>query len=309
VIALALTPGGRAHRALAFARTYAGAVDRNRLLGLSAETAFFAVLSIFPGLLVVVGLIGLLDLIVGAELAAQAQSRVVIGLGLVFSDQASDAVTAVEDLFEQRRGGLLTFASLSALVTLSGAFAIVTNALNLVQDTGESRTWARRRLLGVVQALGSLVLLVLALAVFVVGPLFGRGEEFADVVGLGKVFVFGWDVARLPVLTAAGLLWVTALLRYGPARRVPWREALPGAVLTGALWLLASGGFRLYLEVVAGANPVLGAFGGGAIVMTWVFLLSFGLLLGAQLNALLADRGADQDGADQDGAVTSKRAP
>jgi membrane protein len=309
VIALALTPGGRADRALAFTRTYAGAVDRNRLLGLSAETAFFAVLSIFPGLLVVVGLIGLLDLIVGAELAAQAQSRVVTGLGLVFSDQASDAVTAVEDLFEQRRGGLLTFASLSALLTLSGAFAIVTNALNLVQDTGESRTWARRRLLGVVQALGSLVLLVLALAVFVVGPLFGRGEELADVVGLGKVFVFGWDVARLPVLAAAGLLWVTALLRYGPARRIPWREALPGAVLTGALWLLATGGFRLYLEVVAGENPVLGAFGGGAIVMTWVFLLSFGLLLGAQLNALLADRRALQDGADQDGAGTSKHPP
>lgn len=309
MIALALTPGGRAHRALAFTRTYAGAVDRNRLLGLSAETAFFAVLSIFPGLLVVVGLIGVLDLIVGAELAAQAQSRVVTGLGLVFSDQASDAVTAVEDLFEQRRGGLLTFASLSALLTLSGAFAIVTNALNLVQDTGESRTWARRRLLGVVQALGSLVLLVLALAVFVVGPLFGRGEALADVVGLGKVFVFGWDVARLPVLAAAGLLWVTALLRYGPARRVPWREALPGAVLTGALWLLATGGFRLYLEVVAGENPVLGAFGGGAIVMTWVFLLSFGLLLGAQLNALLADRRAIQDGAVQDGAGTSKRVP
>lgn len=308
MISRALPQHGRARSLVDLGRTYVGEVGRDRLVGLAAETAFFAVLSIFPGLLVVVGLIGLLDVIVGAELAAEAQDRVVRGLGLVFSDQASDAVTAVEDLFEQRRGGLLTFATLSALVTLSGAFAIVTNALNLVQDTGESRSWVRRRLLGVVQALGSLVLLVLALAVFVVGPLFGRGEELADLVGLGGVFAFVWDVVRLPALAAVGLLWVTALLRYGPARHVPWRQALPGALLTGALWLLATGGFRLYLEIVAGENPVLGAFGGGAIVMTWVFLLSLGLLLGGELNAVLAERARNRPRG-QEPAGTGPSAP
>jgi membrane protein len=280
----------RRRRAVAFARTFLGEVARDRLLGLSAETAFFAVLSIFPGLLVVVGLLGVLDVLVGAELAAQAQQQVVSGLALVLTDEASEAVRAVEQLFEERRGGLITAASASALVTLSGAFAIVVNALNLVHDTGESRSWIRRRLLGLLLALGSLLLLVVALAVFVVGPLFGRGEQLADVVGLGAAFTFVWDVVRLPVLAAVGLLWVTALLRYGPARRIPWRQALPGALLTGALWLLATAGFRLYLELVAQGNPVLGAFGGGAIIMTWVFLLSLGLLLGGELNGVLADR-------------------
>lgn len=280
----------RPRRLYAFLRTYVRAVDRDRLLGLSAETAFFAVLSVFPALLVAVGLLGLLDVLVGAELAAEAQARVVAALSLVLTDEASQAVGAVEQLFEERRGGLLTFASLSALVTLSGAFAIVTNALNLVQGTGESRSWLRRRLLGVVQAIGSLLLLVLALAVFVVGPLLGRGEQLADLVGIGDAFAFAWNVLRLPVLAAAVLLWVTALLRYGPARRVAWRRAVPGAVLTGLLWLLATLGFRVYLAVVAGGNPVLGAFGGGAIVMIWVFLLSLGLLLGGELNDVLGER-------------------
>lgn len=285
-----------ASRLYAFGRAYVSEVNRDRLIGLSAETAFFAVLSIFPGLLVVVGLLGLLDVLIGAELAAEAQDRVVGGLNLVLTDQASDALTAVEELFEERRGGLVTFASVSALVTLSGAFAIVVNALNLVHDTGESRSFLRRRLLGFVLALGSLLLLVVALAVFVVGPLLGRGEELADLIGLGGFFVFAWDVVRLPVLALVLLLWVTALLRYAPACRVPWREALPGALLTVLLWLLATAGFRTYLEVVAGENPVLGAFGGGAIVMTWVFLLSFGLLLGGELNATLAEyESADDD--------------
>jgi membrane protein len=280
----------RPRRLYAFLRTYVRAVDQDRLLGLSAETAFFAVLSVFPALLVAVGLLGLLDVLIGAELATEAQDRVVSSLSLVLTDAASEAVGAVEELFEERRGGLLTFASLSALVTLSGAFAIVTNALNIVQGSGESRSWLRRRLLGVAQALGSLVLLVLALAAFVVGPLFGRGAQLADVVGLGEAFAFTWDVLRLPVLAAAALLWVTALLRYGPAQRVPWRQALPGALLTAALWLLATLGFRVYLAVVADGNPVLGAFGGGAIVMIWLFLLSLGLLLGGELNDVLGER-------------------
>lgn len=284
----------RGRRLVAFLRYYVGEVGRDRLLGLSAETAFFAVLSLFPGLLVVIGLLGLLDLLVGAELAAEAQDRVVSGLALVLTDEASEAVDAVEQLFEQRRGGLVTFASLGALVTLSGAFAIVVNALNLVHDTGESRSWLRRRLVGLVQALGSLLLLVVTMAVFVIGPLLGRGEQVADLIGLGPVFTFAWDVLRIPVLMLAGLLWVTALLRYGPSGRIPWKRALPGAGLTAVLWLVATGGFRVYLEVVAGENPVLGAFGGGAIVMTWVFLLSLGLLLGGELNAVLIERAASR---------------
>lgn len=284
----------RGRRLLAFGRAYGREVDRDRLLGLSAETAFFAVLSIFPGLLVVIGLLGLLDVLVGAQLAQEAQQRVVSGMSLVLSDEASEAVTAVDELFEERRGGLVTFASVSALVTLSGAFAIVVNALNLVHDANENRTWLRRRLLGLVLALGSLLLVVFALAVFVVGPLFGRGTQLADLIGLGAVFAFVWDLLRLPVMVLAGLLWVTALLRYAPAHRVPWRQALPGALLTGGLWLLATAGFRLYLEVVAGTNPVLGAFGGGAIVMVWVFLLSLGLLLGGELNAVLTERRAER---------------
>ena len=68
-------------------------------------------------------------------------------------------------------------------------------------------------------------------------------------------------------------------------------------MLTGVLWVVVSYGFHLYLVVVAGGNPVLGAFGGGAILMTWIYLLSLALLLGGELNATLAFA-RDQPGPD-----------
>jgi membrane protein len=281
-------------------RRYVGEVLDDRLPGLAAETAFFTVLSLFPGLLVAGSLLGLLDAVVGVGVAEQAREQVLATLSLVLTERASGVLESVRSLFEDSRGGLLTVATGGALVSLSGAFAVAVNALNLAHDTGESRSWWRRRLLGLLLAVGTLVLAVLALAVLVVGPLLGRGERLADLVGLGAAFTFVWDVLRLPTTGVVVLLWAATLLRVAPNRALRWRDALPGALLAAGLWVVATVGFRLYLAVVAGGNPVLGAFGGGAILMTWVYLLSLSLLLGGELNAVLLDRrGTDPDGTDE----------
>ncbi len=277
---------GWAARGQAFVRTFIAEVNADRLLGLAAETAFFAVLSIFPGLLIAASLLGLLDGIVGADLAARAQDRVVSGIDLILADEASGAVSSIKGLFEQTRGDLLTVAAVGALVTLSGAFAVVISALNIAYDTVEQRSWVRRRLLG----LATVVVVALALTVLVVGPLFGWGEALADVVGLGPALTFVWDVLPLPFVVVAVVLWATALFHYAPNRSTRWRDALPGALMTTTLWLAASAGFHVYLRIVAGGNPVIGAFGGGVIVMTWVYLLSLALLLGGELNATLPAR-------------------
>lgn len=139
-------------------------------------------------------------------------------------------------------------------------------------------------------AVATLVLVALSLTVLIVGPLFGRGAQLADLVGLGGAFAFAWDVLRLPAMGGVLLLWATAVLRAAPSRRLRWPDALPGALLAAALWGAASAGFRVYLGFAAVTNPVLGAFGGGAIVMIWVYLLSLSLLLGGELNAVRLQR-------------------
>ena len=242
--------------------------------------------------MIAVGLLGVLDVVVGADVAAGAQRQVVAALDAVLTDRGAAAVASVEDLFEQRRGGLLTVATAGALVTLSGAFAVVVDALNLAYDTVERRSWIHRRLLGLLMGVATVVAAVLALAALVVGPFLGGGARIASLVGLGSAFSAAWDVLRLPAVLLGLVLWAAALFRFAPnRRRRPWRHSLPGAVLTAVLWIAASAGLRLYLTVAAGANPVLGAFGGGVIVMTWLYLLSLALLLGGEWNATLERAG------------------
>jgi membrane protein len=267
-----------------------GEVRADRVLGLAAETAFFAVLSLFPALLIATSLLSLLDVVVGADIAARAESRVIAALDAILTDQSSAAIRSVQSLFEGGYGGLLTFASIGALVTLSGAWAVVVEALNLAYDTVELRSWVRRRLLALLLGGATVLVVVVTLAVVVVGPLLGHGEDVAGAVGLEQAYAIGWRVLRFPALFVVTTLWLMFVYHVAPNRSTTWRSSLPGALLTAVAWLLATGGFSAYLRVVGERNPVLGAFGGGAIIMIWVYLLSVALLVGGELNAVLQER-------------------
>jgi membrane protein len=129
----------------------------------------------------------------------------------------------------------------------------------------------------------------------VVGPLFGRGVDIVTSIGLSRQYEFLWSYLRWPVAFASLVLWATSLFYLCPDRVGRWRQGLPGGLLTAVLWLGASVGFNVYLQVVVKSSPLLGALGGGLILMTWFYLLCLGLLLGAELNAVLLARHACRD--------------
>ncbi|GAC1327671.1 MAG: hypothetical protein NVSMB13_14160 [Mycobacteriales bacterium] len=263
----------------------------DRVLGLAAETAFFGVLSLFPGLLMIAAALGSLDTLLGANLAASVEAQVLDFLHLVLTDQASGAVTTIQQLFERQQGGVLTFAFLLALITLSGAFAALVSSLNVVYGVPESRSWWFRRYLGIVLAAGTVLLGAVVLAIVVVGPLFGRGHRIARAIGLGDHDVIPyWGWLRWPVLLIVLVAWATTLCHVAPSRRTAWRRDLPGGALAAILWLIASYGFNVYLRLVVRGNPVFGALGGGLIVMSWLYLLSLSMVLGGEVNALLLRR-------------------
>ncbi len=123
----------------------------------------------------------------------------------------------------------------------------------------------------------------------VLGPLFGTGSQVAGWLGLGSVFATAWEWLR-PFVALVAIAWSAAVFHLGPGRAMPWRSSLPGGVLTGVWWLLASAGFRVYLGLSSGVNQVFGVLGGALILMTWMYLLSLGLVVGGELNAVWAHR-------------------
>lgn len=144
------------------------------------------------------------------------------------------------------------------------------------------------------------MILVLGLGMLVGLNLFFFGDDliaFADrVFTLPGVVVSLLHVARW-LLVLGALVLVSALVYflslYQITPRVKLRAVVPGALTFVGLWLLASWGFRLYIEHFAKFNQVYGALGVVIILLTWLFLTSFALLVGGEVNALMHQRQAD----------------
>lgn len=264
--------------------------ERDRVLGLAGENAFMAVLTIFPILIVVAAILGQLSSIIGGENADRIEETVLRNLRELLTDSAGPAIDTAKALFDTS-GNTLTVATALALFSLATAFASILNTVTLAYDVHDTRGWWRRRGLGLLIGIGSVLMAIVIATLVVVGPLFGAAEVVGR-IGLDGEYAELWSYLRWPVAFLALILWATTMFHVCPDRAGPWRTGLPGGLLTALLWLVASAGFNLYLKVAIGASPVFGALGGGLIVMTWMYLLCLGLLLGAELNAvLLARRG------------------
>lgn len=256
---------------------------------LAAEVAFFALLGVFPGLLAVAAALGSLEGLVGAEVAGEAQQRLVDVLATFLTERGQGAIDAVRSLFDEARGGVLTFGVAGALWSGSRGMAAVLRAVGDIYDAEERRSRLRVRLLGLALAVGSILALATMLAMLVLGPLFGLGRALARSVGQADVYGTAWNWATLPVALLLLVAWAVVLLHAAPHRHLGWRHDLVGAGVAALLWLGVSLGLRLYLEIFGG-NEVLGVLGGAIVVLLWLYLLSLSLLTGAELNAVLVAR-------------------
>ncbi len=262
----------------------------DRVGGLGAEIAFFGMLSVFPLTIAVAAAIGFLEPLVGVEAAGEVRDNVVQALETALPSDAGGVVEAVEDLFADTRPGVFTVGLLLAVWSASRGFLATVRALDLVYDLRERRSYLELRLLSLGLAVATVPLVALALVAFVVGPLLGGGEQVAEVFGASDAFASTWTWLRWPAAVGVVAALITTLYHLAPDHRTPWRWDLPGTALALSAAALASVGLRVYLRFGGSSNVLIGSLGSVLVVMTWMYLLAIGLLLGAELNSVLADR-------------------
>jgi membrane protein len=294
---------GRNPWAVAVATAQASMLDR--VTGLAAEMAFFALLSLVPLVVALGASLGSLEVLVGQESVNRGQAGVLEALGAVFSPQVIEGVLRplVEGLLEETRGGVALSSVVAALWLASRVFTATIRALDLAYGVEERRGLVTQRLLALAFALGAVVAGSITLLLGVVGPLLGSGRELADRLGFGEAFTAVWAIGRWPFLVAVVVGFFATVYRFGPNVRNTWRQCLPGAILGVVLWLLSSFGLRLYLatagspvgrfEAGAQAAAVLGVVGAVLAAMLWVYVSSMALLVGGELNSVLSTSAPD----------------
>lgn len=263
--------------------------SKDRVGGMSAEIAFFALLGFFPALIVLAAALGSADGLLGESNAADIETWLVDQMTEVFGGDTLDST--VNELFGGANTSAFTVGALLAVYAASRGFVAVVGALDVAYDHEQNRTWLSTRLVGFGLTLLTVVVAAVVLTLLVVGPLFGGGEELAQDLGVDGWFSVLWTWFRGPIVFGVLVAWAATLYHIAPNHRSPWKWELPGAVLASVWWTAVSLGFGQYLETASsGANAVFGLLGGALSLLFWLYLMSMGLLLGAEVNSVIAQR-------------------
>jgi membrane protein len=266
---------------MGFLRRLGHAVARDAVDDVGAMMAYYAILAVFPLLFCVVTVAALvLPAHTIADAARLALDPAPGGARELIESQVA-AVTS------QARAGFVLGTVLLAIWGASRCASGLMLALDKLFGRIETRSWLHRQLIAVALTLALAILLALALGLLVAGPILGRIVESR--FGLGNAFEIGWTIGQW---CAAGLLvmvvWALAY-RFLPDTDEPFRIFTPGAAVSVALWLAISRLFGVGLDHFGSYSPIYGALGGSVIFLTWLWLSSMSLLLGAEINLVLAE--------------------
>ncbi|MCO1597292.1 YihY/virulence factor BrkB family protein [Micromonospora sp. RHAY321] len=248
----------------------------------AAALTYYGVLSIFPGLLVLISLLGLLGS--GATEGVKDTVSQAVPEGNI-QKIITDAINQAD-----QNGGLASIAAiiglLAAFWSASGYIAAFMRASNTIYDVPEGRPiWKTLPIRVGVTAVIGVLLLVCAVIVVFTGRL---AEIVGDAIGVGGTAVTVWNIAKWPVLLLLVSLMFAILYWASPnARHGGFRWVSPGGVLAVVIWLVISGLFAFYVSNFGSYNKTYGALAGVIIFLVWLWLSNIAILLGAEFDAEL----------------------
>ncbi|MGW3754449.1 YihY/virulence factor BrkB family protein [Streptomyces sp. NPDC005134] len=246
----------------------------------AAALTYYGVLAIFPALLALVSVLGLLG--------PATIDSLIKNLSSIAPGSVRDILTTV---LEQLKGGqgkallALIIGVVLSLWSASGYVAAFMRASNIVYDIGEGRpVWKTLPVRFGITVAVVILLALTAVGVVFTGPL---AKKMGSLLGLGDTAVTAWNIAKWPVMLLLVVLIIMLLYWAAPNVKRQIRRVMPGGVLAVVIWLIASALFALYVANFSSYNKTYGAFATPIVALIWLWLTNIAILLGLEFNAEL----------------------
>jgi membrane protein len=255
--------------------------SRDNLTDWSAALTYYGVLAIFPALIVLVSVLGLVG--------QSATQPLIDNLGKVAPGPAKEIFTSALRNLQGSKGtaGVLFVVGLAgALWSASGYVAAFMRASNTIYGIEEGRPVWKTLPLRVVLTL--VLVLLLALSAVAVTLSGGLAKEAGGVIGLSDTAVSVWNIAKWPVLVVVVSFMFALLYWAAPNVKHPkFRWVSPGGVLAVIGWIVVSLAFAFYVANFGSYNKTYGALAGPIVFLVWLWVSNLMILLGAEFNAEL----------------------
>lgn len=246
---------------------------------LAAALTYYAVLALFPAILALVSLLGLLGQ------GEQGTGALMDAVRDVAPGAADTVGSVVDQLSQSNATGITLIIGLAgALWSASGYIGAFGRAMNRIYEIGEGRPfWKLRPIMLLITLIAVVMVALIALGLVVSGPV---AEAVGSAIGLGDTAVTVWNIAKWPVMLAVVILIVAILYYATPNVKQPkFRWISLGAGVAVVVWILASVGFGFYVANFASYDKTYGALAGVIIFLLWLWITNLALLFGAELDA------------------------
>jgi membrane protein len=249
----------------------------------AAALTYYALMSLFPAVLLALSLLGLLGQY------PETYNAIIGYLREVAPESVVDPLDRSLRGALQNKGTAATALVISVAVALygtTGALEAARRALNVVFEVDGGRSFLRRKGIDVASTFVLMALVLVSLVLAFVGGRFA--EDLLGFIGLGSTAARVWNVARWPGAVATAMLVFAYIYYVTPdVQQRSFRWVTPGAAVGVLLWLVASFGLSIYVSKVADIGAIYGTFAGAIVLVVWLWLSNVALLLGAEVNAEL----------------------
>lgn len=266
-------------RIIAFIKDVMARMTEADVTGLSAQLAYFFLLSLFPFLLFLVTLFGFLPIEIDSI------------MGILETYLPEDAYKMIESnitmLANNRSGSLLSISLIGTLWSASNGFNAVRKSFNKALRVQKQRPFIIARLI----AIGLMFLMVIVIVVALTLQVFGRviGEYVFDFFGLTGSFFDSWNTVRWTVSSLTFFVVFMFLYKLGPDERIHWKHTIWGTLFATLGWQIASLGFSFYVNTLGNYSAAYGSLGTVIILMIWFYITGIIITLGGVINAYSRD--------------------
>lgn len=258
----------------------------DRILGLSAEAAFWQLLSLPSLALAALASLGYVSRWIGPGTVDRTEAQLESTFSRAFSpDVVNQIVTpTLREVLHGQRIDIISIGFALALWAGSSATSTFVNTITIAYGMREERGAVRSRLLALGLFLGSVVVGVVLLPLLVLGP-----DLVSDLFPEQQRRTANSVIhdAYYPAVVVLLLLGLTSLYHLSPPRRLQWRRGVPGALLAMVVFLAGSVGLRSYIEFILDHNHAYGSLAAPIAALLFFYILAFGVLIGAEFNAAI----------------------
>jgi len=242
---------------------------------------YYSLMSLFPALLLVLSLLGLLGEY------PRTYDAILEYLRPIVPEPALDPIDSSLRQALERKGTAATALGVSIVIALygtTGALESARRALNVVFEVRQGRGFFRRKAIDIGSTVFLMALVIITLLFMFVGG--SLAERVFALLGLGQAAFEVWNVARWPAAVLVAVL-IFALVYYvtPDVRQRKFRIVTPGALIGVTAWILVSAAFGRYVSDFADVSAVYGAFAGAIVLVAWLWLSGVALLFGAEIDA------------------------